>query len=251
VNLSFYGTATDAKEATVTNDHPVALVTGASQGLGRALAAELAWDGWRVIVDARDGGRLARAVAEMPARAVTAVPGDVASPVHRARLAAAVRTAGRLDLLVNNASALGPSPLPRLADLPLWELDRVLSVNVVAPLALFQLLARRLEDGGGAVVNVSSDAAVEAYEGWGGYGASKAALDRLTAVAAVEHPRLRVYAFDPGDMATDMHQRAFPGEDIGDRPSPESVVPALLRLLRDGRPSGRYRAADLAAPVPA
>jgi NAD(P)-dependent dehydrogenase (short-subunit alcohol dehydrogenase family) len=248
VNLSFYGSSTDAKEATVTNDHPVALVTGASQGLGRALAAELAWDGWRVIVDARDGERLARAVAEMPGR-VTAVPGDVASPVHRARLAAAVRAAGRLDLLVNNASALGPSPLPRLADLPLWELDRVLSVNVVAPLALLQLLARRLEDAGGAVVNVSSDAAVEAYEGWGGYGASKAALDRLTAVAAVEHPRLRVYAFDPGDMATGMHQRAFPGEDIGDRPPPESVVPALLRLVRDGRPSGRYRAADLGAQV--
>ena len=123
---------------------------------------------------------------------------------------------------MNNASALGPSPLPALTDLPLWELERVLAVNVVAPLALFQLVAGRLEESGGAVVNVSSDAAVEAYEGWGGYGASKAALDQLSAVAAAEHPGLRVYAFDPGDMATDMHQRAFPGEDISDRPAPES-----------------------------
>jgi NAD(P)-dependent dehydrogenase (short-subunit alcohol dehydrogenase family) len=236
----------------MTNDHPVALVTGASRGLGRALSAELLWEGWRVVADGRDGARLARAVSEMPrSEAVTAIAGDVASPVHRARLAAAVREAGRLDLLVNNASALGPSPLPRLADLPLWELDRVLAVNVVAPLALMQLLAGRLEEGGGAVINVSSDAAVEAYEGWGGYGASKAALDQLSAVAAVEHPRLRVYALDPGDMATDMHQRAFPGEDISDRPTPESVVPAVLRLVRGGLPSGRYRAADLGAPVPA
>jgi NAD(P)-dependent dehydrogenase (short-subunit alcohol dehydrogenase family) len=236
----------------MTNDHPVALVTGASRGFGRALAPELVSQGWRVIADARDGGRLARAVREMPRpEAVAAVPGDVASPVHRARLAAEVRRAGRLDLLVNNASALGPSPLPRLVDLPLWEVDRLLSVNVVAPLALFQLLARPLEEAGGALVNVTSDAAGEAYPGWGGYGASKAALDQLTAVAAAEHPGMAVYAFDPGDMATDMHQRAFPGEDISDRPAPESVVPALLRLVRGGLPSGRYRAADLGAPVPA
>jgi NAD(P)-dependent dehydrogenase (short-subunit alcohol dehydrogenase family) len=226
----------------------VALVTGASRGLGRALAAELVWDGWRVVLDARDGARLARAVEEMPRpEAVTAVAGDVASSVHRARLVAAVREAGRLDLLVNNASALGPSPLRRLDDLPLWEIERVLAVNVVAPLALMQLLAGRLEDARGAVVNVSSDAAVEAYEGWGGYGASKAALDQLSAVAAAEHPGLRVYAFDPGDMATDMHQRAYPGEDISDRPPPERVVPALMRLIRESPPSGRYRAADLGA----
>jgi NAD(P)-dependent dehydrogenase (short-subunit alcohol dehydrogenase family) len=236
----------------VRNDHPVALVTGASGGLGRALSAELLREGWRVVVDGRDGARLARAVGGMPRpEAATAVAGDVASPGHRARLVAAVREAGRLDLLVNNASALGPSPLPRLADLPLWELERVLAVNVVAPLALMQLLAVRLEAAGGAVVNVSSDAAVEAYEGWGGYGASKAALDQLSAVAAAEHPRLRIYAFDPGDMATDMHQRAYPGEDISDRPAPESVVPALMRLVRGEVPSGRYRAADLGAPVAA
>jgi NAD(P)-dependent dehydrogenase (short-subunit alcohol dehydrogenase family) len=228
----------------------VALVTGASQGLGRAVAAELLWRGWRVVVDARDGARLAEAVAGMPRpEAAVAVPGDVSRPVHRARLAAAVGEAGRLELLVNNASALGPSPPPRLADLPLCELDRVLAVNVAAPLALFQLLLPRLRESGGVVVNVSSDAAVEAYEGWGGYGASKAALDRLSAVAAAEHPELRVYAFDPGDMATDMHQRAFPGEDISDRPSPESVAPALLRLAAGGLRSGRYRAADRAAPV--
>jgi NAD(P)-dependent dehydrogenase (short-subunit alcohol dehydrogenase family) len=236
----------------VTHDPPVALITGASRGLGRALAAELLWQGWRVVIDARDGGHLSRAASEMPRpEAVTAIPGDVTSGVHRARLAAAVSEAGRLDLLVNNASALGPSPLPRLVDHSLWELERVMAVNVLAPLALFQLLAGRLDLVGGAVVNVSSDAAVEAYEGWGGYGASKAALDHLSAVAAVEHPALRVYAFDPGDMATDMHQRAFPGEDISDRPPPESVVPALLRLVRSGLPSGRYRAADIYAPVAA
>jgi NAD(P)-dependent dehydrogenase (short-subunit alcohol dehydrogenase family) len=236
----------------VSEQRRVALITGASRGLGRAVAAELLWQGWRVVIDARDGGRLREAVAAMPApgRAV-AVPGDVADPVHRGRLAEAVGSAGRLDLLVNNASELGPSPLPRLVDLPVAELERVLATNVVAPLALIQLLAAPLQRAGGAVVNVSSDAGVEAYAGWGGYGASKAALDQLTAVAAVELPGLRVYALDPGDMATDMHRRAFPGEDIGDRPAPESVAPAVLRLLRGGLPSGRYRAADLGAPVAA
>ena len=155
---------------------------------------------------------------------VTAVAGDVADPRHRAALAEAVGP--RLDLLVNNASDLGPSPLPPLADLPPDELLRVLAVNTVAPLALVQAVLPALRGAGGRVVNISSDAAVEAYEGWGGYGASKAALDQLTAVLAVEHPELRVYAVDPGDMATDMHQAAFPGEDISDRPAPETVVPA-------------------------
>jgi NAD(P)-dependent dehydrogenase (short-subunit alcohol dehydrogenase family) len=225
-------------------DIRVALVTGASRGLGRALATALSHRGWRLVVDARDGDRLAAAVAALPhPELVTAVPGDVADPGHRADLAAAA--GDRLDLLVNNASDLGPSPLPRLADLRPADLERVLAVNVIAPLALAGSLLPALRRAGGRVVNVSSDAAVEAYEGWGGYGASKAALDHVTAVLAVEQPELRIYAVDPGDMATDMHQAAFPGEDISDRPAPESVVPALLALIDGDRPSGRYRAADV------
>jgi len=225
-------------------DIPVALVTGASRGLGRALATALSSRGWRLVVDGRDGDRLAAAVASLPhPELVTALPGDVADPAHRANLSAAA--GDRLDLLVNNASDLGPSPLPRLADLRPADLERVLAVNVVAPLALAGSVLPALRRAGGRVVNVSSDAAVEAYEGWGGYGASKAALDQLTAVLAVEQPELRIYAVDPGDMATDMHQAAFPGEDISDRPAPETVVPALLALIDGDRPSGRYRAADL------
>lgn len=221
-----------------------ALVTGASRGLGHALTAALADRGWRLVVDGRDADRLAAAVAALPRPdLVTAVPGDVADPDHRAALAAAVGP--RLDLLVNNASALGPSPLPPLADLAAAEFLQVLAVNVVAPLALTQAVLPALRSAGGTVVDISSDAAVEAYAGWGGYGASKAALDQLTAVLAVEHPELRVYAVDPGDMATDMHQAAFPGEDISDRPAPETVVPALLALVEGDLPSGRYRAADV------
>jgi NAD(P)-dependent dehydrogenase (short-subunit alcohol dehydrogenase family) len=221
-----------------------ALVTGASRGLGRALASALSDRGWRLVLDGRDAARLASTVAALPRPdLVTAVAGDVADPRHRAALADAAGP--RLDLLVNNASDLGPSPLPHLADLPADELLRVLAVNAVAPLALAQAVLPALRGAGGRVVNISSDAAVEAYEGWGGYGASKAALDQLTAVLAVEHPELRVYAVDPGDMATDMHQAAFPGEDISDRPAPESVVPGLLALVDADLPSGRYRAADL------
>ena len=225
---------------------PTALVTGASRGLGLALATALSAQGWRLVLDARDGDRLAAAVAALPfPDLVTALPGDVADPAHRAALAAAVPD--RLDLLVSNASDLGPSPLPPLADLPLAAFERVLAVNTVAPLALVQLLLPALRRAGGRVLQVSSDAAVEAYAGWGGYGASKAALDQLSGVLAVEEPGLRVYAVDPGDMATDMHQAAFPGEDVSDRPAPSSVVPALLRLVTGALPSGRYRAADLAA----
>ena len=226
---------------------PVALVTGASQGLGLALTRALATDGWQVVVDARNGDALRRAVGRLPG--VTAVPGDVADPGHRTRLAAAVHDAGRLDLLVHNASALGPSPLPPLADYPLDALRRVYEVDVLAPLALTQLLLPELHRSRGALVAVSSDAAVEAYEGWGGYGSAKAALDRLAAVLGVENPDLRVYAVDPGDMNTAMHQAAFPGEDISDRPDPATVVPALLRLAGSELPSGRYRAADLTAEV--
>ncbi len=221
-----------------------ALVTGASRGLGHALAADLNRRGWRLVLDARDAGRLAGSVAALPhPELVVAVPGDVADPRHRAALTAAVGP--RLDLLVNNASELGPSPLPPLAELTPGTLRRVLEVNAVSPLALLQAVLPALRAARGRVVDVSSDAAVEAYAGWGGYGASKAALDQLTAVLAVEHPELRVYAVDPGDMATDMHQAAFPGEDISDRPAPAAVVPALLALVDGELPSGRYRAADL------
>jgi NAD(P)-dependent dehydrogenase (short-subunit alcohol dehydrogenase family) len=223
---------------------PTALVTGASRGLGRALATTLSERGWRLVLDGRDTARLTAAAASLPhPELVTAVPGDVADPQHRAALAGAVGP--RLDLLVNNASDLGPSPLPPLAELDADEFRRVLTVNAVAPLALVQAVLPALRSARGTVVNISSDAAVEAYAGWGGYGASKAALDQLTAVLAVEHPELRVYAVDPGDMATDMHQAAFPGEDISDRPSPETVVPALLALLGGDLPSGRYRATEL------
>ena len=223
-----------------------AVITGASAGLGRALADELSRLGWRLVVDARNAERLASAVAGF-ARAdlVTALPGDVADDDHRRALAQAAGP--RVDLLVANASALGPSPLPRLADLTLAEFERVLLTNVVAPLALTQLLLPALRAAGGRVVAISSDAAVEAYEGWGGYGASKASLDQLAAVLGVEEPGLRVYAVDPGDMRTEMHQAAFPGEDISDRPAPETVVPGLLALVDGDLPSGRYRAADLVA----
>jgi NAD(P)-dependent dehydrogenase (short-subunit alcohol dehydrogenase family) len=220
------------------------VVTGASRGLGLALATVLNGNGWRLVLDGRDGDRLATAVAGLPSPGrVTALAGDVADPAHRAALAAAVPD--RLDLLVNNASDLGPSPLPPLAALATTAFERLLAVNTVAPLALVQLLLPALHRAGGRVVQVSSDAAVEAYAGWGGYGASKAALDQLTAVLAVEQPQLRAYAVDPGDMATDMQQAAFPGEDVSDRPAPQSVVPALLRLIEEELPSGRYRAAEL------
>lgn len=245
---------------------PVAVVTGASRGLGLALTTELVRRGWHVIADARDAARLADAVNALPvqalpapnaakavaaAEAVTAVPGDVADAAHRRDLADAVACAGRLDLLVNNASVLGPSPQPRLADYPIDVLEHVYAVNTIAPLALLQLLLEPLTQWGGGVVNVSSDAAVEAYQGWGGYGSAKAALDHLSAVLAVEHPGLRVYAVDPGDMATNLQQQAFPDEDISDRASPDSVVPALMRLVEGDLPSGRYRAADLATGTPA
>jgi NAD(P)-dependent dehydrogenase (short-subunit alcohol dehydrogenase family) len=222
-----------------------ALVTGGSRGLGRALTAALSARGWRVVTDGRDAARLTAAVAALDRPdLVTAVPGDVGDPAHRAALAAAV--GDRLDLLVNNASDLGPSPLPRLADLPPERFAAVLAANTVAPLAVVQAVLPALQRAGGRLLQVSSDAAVEAYPGWGGYGASKAALDQLSAVLAAEHPDLRVWAVDPGDMATDMQQAAFPGEDVSDRAAPESVVPALLRLVEQDLPSGRYRAAELA-----
>jgi NAD(P)-dependent dehydrogenase (short-subunit alcohol dehydrogenase family) len=221
---------------------PVAIVTGASRGLGRALARALDERGWRLIVDAR-GGEALRAATEGLER-VVAVAGDLVDPEHRRTL---VEAAGeQIDLLVNNASLLGPSPQPALADYPLDELQRVYEVNVIAPLALVQLALPRLR-AGAAILDLTSDAAIEPYEGWGGYGSSKAALDQLTAILGVEHPELHVYAVDPGDMRTQMHQEAFPGEDISDRPAPEASVPALLALIEGSLPSGRYRTLELAA----
>jgi NAD(P)-dependent dehydrogenase (short-subunit alcohol dehydrogenase family) len=223
---------------------PTALITGASQGLGRAVAHALAGRGWRLVLDGRDAARMNRLAEELPAAVI--VRGDVTDAVHREAVVAAVEALGRLDLLVNNASELGPSPLPPVAEHPLTAWRSVYETNVIAPLVLIQLTLPLLRAAGGTVLDISSDAAVEAYAGWGGYGSSKAALDHLSAVLAVEEPALRVYAVDPGDMRTRMHQLAFPGEDISDRPEPETVVPALLRLL-DVRPaSGRYRASDWA-----
>jgi NAD(P)-dependent dehydrogenase (short-subunit alcohol dehydrogenase family) len=233
---------------------PVALVTGASRGLGRALTTALAERAWTLIVDGRDGTALAAAADALRhagAATVHTVAGDVADPEHRARLLDAVSTAGRLDLLVNNASTLGSSPMPKLEGLPLDQLERVYTVNTIAPLALVQAALPHLRPSGGRIVNITSDAAVEPYAGWGGYGSSKAALDQLTAILAAEVPELRVYGLDPGDMRTQMHQDAFPGEDISDRPEPGSVVPALLRLVDENLPSGRFRAADLAPVVTA
>jgi NAD(P)-dependent dehydrogenase (short-subunit alcohol dehydrogenase family) len=226
---------------------PVALITGASLGLGRALAIELARRGWSLVVDGRRSQLLDDLVAGLAHGSVTALAGDVTDPAHRAGLAEALQRHGRLDLLVNNASSLGPSPLPHLRDYPVERLAEVFETDVIAPLALIQLLHPLLVASASTIVNISSDAAVEAYEGWGGYGSAKAALDQVSAVLAVEEPALHIYAFDPGDMRTEMHQRAFPGEDISDRPRPGSVVPTLLALV-DGRlASGRYRASDLQA----
>jgi NAD(P)-dependent dehydrogenase (short-subunit alcohol dehydrogenase family) len=222
---------------------PTALVTGGSQGLGLAVVEALARQGWTVVTDARRADRLAAATATLGTR-VVAVPGDVTDPAHVDALAAAVDRTGRLDLLVNNASTLGPTPLRRVADLAPADLREIFAVNLAAPLALVQRFLPQLRDAGGAVVNVTSDAAVEGYETWGGYGATKAALEQLSNVLAAEEPSVRVWWFDPGDMRTEMHQDAFPGEDISDRPEPATVVPAFLRLLAERPPSGRVRAAD-------
>jgi len=224
-----------------------ALITGASRGLGRALARSLDADGWHLVLDARHPDDLQAVAAELPA--AVAIAGDVADPGHRGALRAAAAELGRLDLLVNNASTLGVTPLPTLARHRLDVLRQVYEVNVLAPLALTQLTLRLLRSSGGTVLNVTSDAAVEAYGGWGGYGSSKAALEQVSNVLAVEEPDLHVYWFDPGDMRTQMHQDAFAGEDISDRPEPETVLPALRRLLESRPPSGRYRAADLAVPA--
>lgn len=220
------------------------MVTGASRGLGLATMRRLAADNWRVIVDARHPDALTEAT-DSAGDSVVAIPGDVTDPGHRDELIAAARIAGGLDLLVNNASMLGPSPQPALADYPLDVLRRVYEVNVVASLALIQIALPLLRERRGIVVNITSDAGREPYEGWGGYGSSKAALDQVTNILAAEEPDLSVYRFDPGDMNTQMHQEAFPGEDITDRPPPEDSVPTLMALI-EGRPaSGAYRVGDV------
>jgi NAD(P)-dependent dehydrogenase (short-subunit alcohol dehydrogenase family) len=229
--------------------HRTALITGASRGLGLALARTLAEENWTLIIDARGEEVLESARAELSRRTrVVAIAGDVTDPEHREDLAEAAREAGGVDALVNNASILGPSPQPDLLDYPLDVFEQVYRTNVVSPLALIQALSTELKQGA-HVINVTSDAAVEPYEGWGGYGSSKAALEQLSNILAAENPGLRVYRVDPGDMRTQMHQEAFPDDDISDRPLPEESVPGFIELLTGDLPSGRYEARALAARV--
>jgi NAD(P)-dependent dehydrogenase (short-subunit alcohol dehydrogenase family) len=230
-----------------TNGKPVALITGASRGLGLALARQLAQQQWTLILDARGANALEEARAELARHTtVIALAGDINDKAHRQALADAGREAGGLDALFNNASTLGPSPQPTLLDYPIEILEQVYRTNVIAPLALLQEV-RSLLKPAACIINITSDAGVEAYEGWGGYGSSKAALEHLTAILAVENPTLHIYWVDPGDMRTQMHQEAFPGEDISDRPLPEESVPGLLELLTGTHASGRYSARSLIA----
>lgn len=222
-----------------------ALITGASRGLGLALAHQLAQLHWNLIIDARGAEALETVSAELTQwTTVIAIPGDVTDEAHRQALADAVREFGHLDLLVNNASILGPSPQPYLCEYPLTVLEKVYQTNVIAPLGLVQAVKQMLQPGA-CIINITSDAGVEAYPGWGGYGSSKAALEQLSHILAAENETLRIYWVDPGDMRTQMHQEAFPGEDISDRPLPEESVPGLLTLIKGTHPSGRYAARAL------
>jgi NAD(P)-dependent dehydrogenase (short-subunit alcohol dehydrogenase family) len=232
-------------------DMPVAVITGASRGLGRVLADEFVRRGFHIVIDARDGESLAVAAAELSRvdqrGNVVAIAGDVSDPAHRQRLIAAAQELGGVDVLVNNASVLGPSPQPELSAYPLDILRHVYEVNVVAPLGLIQAALDDVRAASGVIINVTSDAGVEGYPGWGGYGSSKAALEQISNVLSAEEPSIHVYWVDPGDMRTAMHQQAFPGEDISNRPDPQSVVPGFMRLIDLLPPSGRYRANDLLA----
>jgi len=232
---------------------PIALVTGASRGLGRELAQALVERGWSLVLDARHADTLAETERALlpclaPDASLVTIAGDVADAAHRRALVGAARELGGLDLLVNNASSLGPTPLLHLATYPLGDLRRVIEVDTLAPLALMQEALGQLRSSGDPrVLNITSDASAEHYEGWGGYGLAKAALDHLSLTFAVEEPDLRIWVVDPGDMRTAMHQDAFPGEDISDRPLPEAIVPAFLALIESGTPSGRYRASELSS----
>jgi len=222
-----------------------ALITGASRGLGLALAHALAEREWDLIIDARGEEALAQAASELSKKTqVQAVPGDIADPSHQWALAEIAVQRGGLDAVVNNASLLGPSPQPNLLDYPVEVLENVYRTNVIAPLGLLKAVKSTLK-AGARIINVTSDAGVEAYEGWGGYGSSKAALEQMSAILAAENPELLIYWVDPGDMRTQMHQEAYPGEDISDRPLPESSIPGFLVLLEGSLPSGRYRAREL------
>ena len=223
-----------------------AVITGGSRGLGLALATALLSQSWTVVLTARSASDLERVRAALASPHVYILAGDIGDTLHRAQIARLAQTLGGVDAVVNNASTLGISPLPALLDYPIEALAEVVGVNALAPLALVQTLLPALRPGA-RIVNISSDAAVEAYPGWGGYGASKAMLEQLSAVLAVELPDYRVYWVDPGDMRTEMHQAAFPGEDIGDRPLPDASVPGLVDLLQGDRPSGRYQARALPA----
>ncbi|HKO15143.1 MAG TPA: SDR family NAD(P)-dependent oxidoreductase [Gemmatimonadaceae bacterium] len=229
------------------NQQHTILITGASRGLGRALAGGLAARGWNLILTARDAGRLHQLRDELAqVTRVSAIAGDITDAAHRSALAVLARGQAGLDAVVNNAGTLGPTPRPTLLEHPLATFKELFSINAVGPLAVLQAVRAELKPGA-RIVNVTTDAAVNAYPGWGGYGASKAALEQLSAVLAAENPHLKVYWMDPGDLRTDMHQDAFPGEDISDRPLPEARVPAFVSLLEGSLPSGRYVAEELLA----
>jgi len=232
---------------------PIAAVTGGSRGLGKVITDALLSRGWSVVIDARGARALSAAAADLRAGhpawvRLIAIAGDVTDADHRHALIESATSLGGLDLVVNNAGVLGPSPQPALADYPMDQLGEVFAANALAPLAVVQAALPLLRASAcPRVLNITSDAAIEAYAGWGGYGSSKAALEQLGRVLAMEEPWLRVWCVDPGDMATRMHQEAFPGEDISDRPAPEDVVDGLIGLIESDRPSGRYAAAELAA----
>lgn len=230
---------------------PTALITGASRGLGSALARELARRGWTLIIDGRSEPALMAVKNSLALHTrVFAVPGDISDPAHREALANAAAHTGGLDAVVNNAGILGPSPLPKLLDYPLDQVEQVFRINTIAQLGVLQALHPWIHSEA-RIINITSDAAINAYPGWGGYGAAKAALEQISAILAVEMPGWRVYTVDPGDMRTQMHQEAYPGEDISDRPLPEESVPGLLILIEGKLPSGRYIASELAAEKPA